>query len=532
MTLNGVEVLETVLRDGAQSRDVNIASVKDALKIVSLIDGLGYADIIEAGFAGSHAMHDEIIKEAAQMDLHARVAAFGRTRAPNTNVDDFARNPAIKNLLEVNTPVVVIVYKSWDYQVPTVGAGLEENLRMLDDTIRFFAQQGKYVIADAEFATGAFLGKPQKNVPPNLDYLLQTLRTAKNAGASSVVLCDTTGILLPQQVSPLINAASGAIGNSHVGFHGHNDHGVGDANNYLAMLAGATHVQTSFLGHGERTGNINGANMLGLLSSPYQANVLEFDLARLKNVSEVVHLLLTGQRLPGNTPFIGRNAFTHKGGMHADGNGKLEGAYNGRDPEEFGNQEHYPITRQSGRAHVAQILGVPKKDPWVGRVFHESMKLLDEGYQLDQYPEFFRLVAERQRGSYAPPFRILAEELTESTIDGRVTDKAIIKVVVNNIEYPIEASGAGLVDATMRPLEEVLRKHYDFPKFDFRYGVKGTHGAGSSQDVLAEVHIMTNGNGMTTYTMPGVSPSVIQASIKAITAGMEYMIMQSRINHK
>lgn len=530
MPLNGVEVLETVLRDGAQSRDVHINSTGDALKIIKLIDSLKYADIIEAGFAGSSSMEDSIIRNAAQMDLNARVAAFGRTRAPYTPVDDFKKNPGIKSLLDVETPVVVLVYKSWDYQVPTVNATPEENMRMVEDTVKFFVHEGKEVIVDAEHASGAFLGKPQIGISPNLDYLLKTMEVAKQAGASKVVLCDTTGILLPQHVEPFVRSAVHTMGSPiYVGFHGHNDHGVGDANNYLAVMAGATHVQTSFLGHGERTGNVNASTMLGLLTSPYQENKLEIDLSRLKEVSEVVHLLLTGQNLPGNIPFIGKNAYTHKGGMHADGNGKLDGAYNGRTPEQFGNHETYPITLKSGTAHIAKILKRPKKDPFVRKAYDRAMELLQEGYQLDQYPEFSRLEIAKLREDYKPPFEILEGHLDEvSGRSGQINDNAEIKVLVDGKIYSSKAQGAGLVDATIKALENVLNQHYRLPEFQLKYHVVGASGAGSSQNVLVEAHIITNGDGIRAYTMPGIHSSVTQASIKAITTGIEYLIMESR----
>ncbi len=530
MPLNGVEVLETV-RDCAQSPDVEIKSVEDALSIINIMDTLGYADIIEAGFAGAHPIYDTITREATQMGLSAKVATFGRLRAPNTSVDDFSRNPFIKYILDLNTPVVVLVYKSWDYQVPTVGATLDENLKMLEDTVRFFVKHGKEVIADAEFATGAFLGKIQKGVEPNLEYLLYSMRIAKEAGARKIVLCDTEGKILPPNVGPLVNAAITALGDrKYVGFHGHDDHDVGSANNYLAIMSGVSHVQTTFLGHGERTGNVSSINMLGLLTSPYQSNPLKFDMTRFKEAAEVIHLLLTGRRLPSDTPFVGNNAFTHKGGMHGDGNLKLDDAYNARDPAEFGNKEIYPITDQGGTAHVALALGLDKRDQVVRKVYEAAMGLVDEGYKLEQYPAFLKLLAARAREGYQPPFKIIEDALDESSHDGTVSDYARFKVDVNGQLYKIKkAQGAGPVDAIIKPLETILRRHFSLPTFDFRFETDTIRGKKSSQVVLGEASfIVPNGDIPKVYTMPGISSSITQAGIKAITAGLEYMILQGK----
>lgn len=526
--LGNAEILDTTLRDGRQIKTTRVHTLEDVLGVVKAIDSLGLVDYIEAGFAGADASIDIAIKEAARLKLNARIAAFGRVRAPNSKVNDLKNNYGIKSLLDVETPAVVLVYKAWDYQVPSIiGVDLEENLRMIEDTVRFFVGEGKEVIADAEFATAAFLGNPHENIKPGLDYLLITSETALNAGARKAVLCDTTGILMPHQVGEFIALFASAFGNDRIGFHGHNDHGFADANTFLAVKAGATHSQTTFTGTGERCGNASTAVLAGNLSSPYQTNPVTVDLNRLKPVGEYVHIVLTGSTLPDNFPFIGNSAFRHIGGMHADGNQKLQNAYNGRRPEDFGNSEKYPITLQSGTAHIAQALGVNKRDPWVRLVYDESMRLLKEGYPLSDYPEFFEVIAARLKPDYVSPFKILSTHLSEDSVDGERVDKARISVSFGGDE-PVTLSHRclGQVDAVIEPLKSELGIIYGLPKFKFEYEVHGYLGEGSARKVIVKApFIVQNGAVPKVYTMIGISHSVIGASIDAITAGIEYALM-------
>lgn len=540
MALGDAEVLDSTLRDGVQRRGAKVDNVEDGIRVIKAIDRLGYVDIFEAGFAGSGDLTDDLIREAAQLDLNARAGAFGMVRKPGTRVDDFSKNPGIKVLLESKIPVVILVYKSWDYHVPEIlRTTLDENLKMLDETIRFFKTQGKEVIADAEFATHAFLGKPQDGIPPNLDYLLQTMDVASNAGASKVVLCDTTGILLPQHVAPLVQAASRKMGGkSKLGFHGHNDHSVGDAITYMMMQEGVTHVQTTFNGLGERTGNGNIVNLLGLMTSPYQESPLQLNLSELKTIAEYTHLLLTGKPVPPNSPFIGLCAFSHKGGMHGDGNAKLGGAYNGRDPKEFGNTEHYPISSQAGTAHIAKLLGVTdKRSPWVRSVYRLIMDYESQGYELDEHPEFFNLLAQRVNPYYIPPFKIIRRESIETSEAGLV-DRVKLDVNIHGKLYAIEAEGKGLVDAAVQGVLNEVRKHYDIPEYRLRYDVVGQSRGkeGSSQKTLVHASFILenggSGNLPIVYTMPGMSNSVIEASIDAILAGIEYAMILKGTQYK
>ncbi len=533
MSLNGVEVLETILRDGFQSRQVRVRNVEDPLTVIKAIDGLGYADIIEAGFAGASVLTDRIIRAVQEANLHARIASFGRTRMPNTDVRDYVRNPGIRNILDSNTPVVVLVYKSWDYQVGKVlGTTLEENLKMIEDSVRFFRAHGREVIADAEFASAAFLGYPQKKIDSNVGYLMETLQTASGAGASKVVLCDTTGILLPEHIPHLINLSRNAVGgNEKLGFHGHNDGEIGVALTYDAIRAGVTHVQTSFLGLGERTGNVNSGSLLGLLTSPYRTERIYFDLSGLKKVSELVHLLLTDKPLPTNMPLVGNSGFAHGGGMHVAAQLKLPFAYNGRDPAEFGNEEHMPLSLQAGTGHIASILGVSKSDPWVRRVYDKSMALLEQGYELDEYPKFFKLVAVRLMDGYVPPFNCtLPSQFLEGKGKGKnsldILDQVEFTVSVDGKEYLVSGAGNGPVDAVVKGVQDKVAQHYHIPSYDFKYGVASHGGRGSSQTVAVEASfIISNGKNPIIYTMPAISTSVIHASVQAILDGLEYAIM-------
>jgi len=539
MPLNGVEVLETVLRDGLQSPEIKRMSadvlIRSGLEIARLVDSLGYVDIIEAGFAGSSSETDTIIREAAQMGLNARIAAFGQVRAPHTHVEDYKANPRIKSMMDVNTPTVVLVYKSWEHQVRSVlRTTPEENLKMLEDTVRYLKEHGKEVIVDAEFASAAYLGKPQDGLKPNLEYLLGTMRIASLAGADRVVLCDTTGILLPQHIHPLIDHAANAVSSSSkVGFHGHEDHSIGSSLTYQAMLKGASHVQTSFVGTGERAGNASGIELLGLVTSPYQEHPVRMDLTNLKKTAEQVYKLLTGKELPKKTPFVGDLAYTHTGGMHADGGLKERSAYEGRTPEDFGNKSRIHISPQAGRGNIAAILKLDKREPVVERIYQAAMVAMQEGYDLND-GDLLQLIALRSQKDYVPPFKIVASDIGERSVGGSLEDSASLTVNVRGEVYTKTYEGhAGLVDAAATDLVKIISQHYELPQ----WRLLGWHSdaidnEGTSQRVIAYATMEFKNGDSIKFKMPGISRSATIASIQAITHGLEYALLITNAQYR
>ncbi len=539
MPLNGVEVLETILRDGLQSPKVNLnkpSDVDKALEVARIVDELGYADYIEAGFAGSNTINDRIIREISKMGLKAKIAAFGQTRKPYTRVEDYDANPGIKSLLGLNTPVVVLVYKSWDHQVNSVlRTDLEENIRMLKDTVKFFVAQDRKVIVDAEFASSAFLGDPYDKIPNNFGYLLRTMKVAADAGASKLVLCDTRGILLPQHFNNFIGGAIDAIGNRlMLGIHLHQDHSMGDALTDMAFDAGLGHLQTSFAGTGERIGNASGIVMLGNLTSPYRYNKFELDLRGLTTSAQIVYRLLTGKELPPDTPFVGKDAFKHTGGMHSDGDLKDPNAYNGRRPEEFGNKQYFHLSLQAGRANFARILGLDKRDPLVERVYKAAINLMQEGYDFNEFPDFLTLTSARLSDGYKPPFQIVEIDVREKSTGTGLDDKSILEVDVQGKIYKRSIKGnEGEVDASNRILIEILSNHYNLPELQLiGYNAPDVSGYSTSKRVCAEVSYSTKNGDLTYFRMPHISHSVVDASVRAIASSLEYLILTGRAQPK
>ncbi len=531
MPLEKPEILDSTLRDGLQSPRTRDLTVAEALSVIEKISELGYAGVIEAGFAGSNDNTDCWIKQSVQIGSEKpAIAAFGRVRLPNTRADDYDANPGLEKLMEATTPVVVLVGKAWDWHVaPILGTTIEENLSMIRDTVKNFVDKGKRVIFDAEFATGGFLGNPPRKIKPNFDYTLETLQAAIEGGADTVVLCDTTGIMTLDRIPEMLERTMKGIGNTaKIGFHSHNDHGLATALSILAWQNGAKHIQVCMNGIGERTGNASALEVVAILNSPYASNPVKSELVKGARISREVHLIMTGQQLPPQTPHVGIDAFAHKGGMHADGNNKLPGAYEGRTPEEFGNVRRHPFSLQAGAAHIASLVGIPK-DRHARRVYKEAMKLQQQGYDFDAAVASLYVLSETLRDDYKQPFRIIGTEVRETT--GLNGPRSNAKLTVEISDLVLEAyseSQAGQVDAITNALLKLLEQHYRIPDFNLiSYKAeditRGEDVLGTDRVVRVTTTFKLNGN---TYTTMGVSPSVVEASSKAIENGVTYALLK------
>ncbi len=531
MTLKKPEILDSTLRDGLQSPRTRDLAVPEALLVIDKIRELGYAAVIEAGFAGSNDNTDAWIKQSAQSSKgKPAIASFGRVRLPRTSADDYGANPGIEKIMEAATPVVVLVGKAWDWHVaPILATTLEENLSMIYDTVKHFTVMGKRVIFDAEFATGGFLGNPSRHIRPNFDYTLETLQAAIEGGADTVVLCDTTGIMTLDRIPEMIKRAMNVAGSTaRIGFHAHNDHGLATALSILAWQNGASHLQVCMNGIGERAGNASALEIMALLNSPYEAGRIPFDLKKGSRISNEVYLITTGRQLPPSTPHFGIDAFAHKGGMHADGNAKLSGAYEGRNPEEFGNTRRYPFSLQAGAAHIASLLGIPK-DSHARKVYQGAMQLQQKGYDFDAAVASLYVLSERLRDGYEEPFRITETDVRETTGLNEARSHANLTVKIRELLVDAHSeSRAGQVDSITTALLSSLSQHYRIPNlvllsYKAEDITRGGSALGTDKVVRVTTSFKLNGE---TYTTMGVSPSVVEASSNAISDGITYAMLK------
>ena len=397
--MNQVVVYDSTLRDGAQAQGVSF-TVEDKLKIVQRLDDLGVG-YIEAGNPGSNPKDLAFFERVSALKLkHAKIIAFGSTRKVGIKA---AEDRNLQSLLSANTLAVAIFGKSWDYQVTDIlRTTLEENLNMIGDTVAYLTSQGKEVVFDAEHFFDGYKA--------NADYAFKTLQAAADAGANVLCLCDTNGGTFPDEVSEITKKVV-ALFKVQVGIHCHNDCEMAVANSVAAVQAGATQVQGTINGIGERCGNANLCSIipnlqlkLGLKCIP-QNNVAELTSAA-RYVNEIANMAFNDK-----APYVGNDAFSHKGGMHIDAVSKNPISYEHINPEQVGNVRHILVSEVAGRtALLAKINAV---DPTLNKDSAETKRVLEhlkvmehEGYQFESAESSFDLLVHRLLGKYEPFFTL------------------------------------------------------------------------------------------------------------------------------
>ena len=317
-----IQIFDSTLRDGAQAQGISF-SVEDKIKILKSLDALGVG-YIEAGNPGSNPKDLEFFERAKRIELtHARLAAFGSTRRRGIHVSEDAN---VKSLLMADTPAIVIFGKSWDFHVTEIiRTTLEENLAMIRETLAFFREKGKEVLYDAEHFFDGYKNNP--------DYAMQTLSAAVEGGAACLVLCDTNGGCFPDETMQIVQTVKLAYPGIDIGIHCHNDTGMAVANSVMAVEAGASHVQGTYVGYGERCGNANLSTIIANLQLKRgYACIPEAQMQNLtvtaRRIAEISNITLNER-----DPYVGHSAFAHKGGMHIDGVTKATQSFEHVEPE-------------------------------------------------------------------------------------------------------------------------------------------------------------------------------------------------------
>jgi 2-isopropylmalate synthase len=515
-----ITIFDSTLRDGAQAEGISF-SVKDKLDIVKILDKMGI-DIIEAGNPGSNPKDIAFFEELKTLPLsHAALCAFGSTCHPGKKAEDDANLQAI---LKTNTKYAAIFGKASVFHVQSIlNTTREENLRMIEDSCQFLSQNGKKVIFDAEhFFDGYAL---------DADYALATLKAAEKGGAVAVSLCDTNGGTLPSKIQKIVGHVCNSL-QIEVAIHAHNDSGLGVAASLSGVEGGASQVQGTFLGYGERCGNANLATVIAdlQLKMGYQClpeNKIEKLTPTAIKIAEISNYALTGRE-----PYIGKSAFAHKGGMHIDAVLKAPHSFEHIDPQSVGNQRRILMSEVAGRGTIIQLIheidpGIEKHSKEATRVMDRIKELEYQGYQFEGAESSVKLLIRKELGKFKPFFEIEDfKTIGEKPAAGHaLSASAIVKVSVEGQEAINAAEGDGPVNALDKALRAALEGFYPSIKSlrltDFKVRVIDQGATASKVRVLIE-----SSDGDDIWSNVGVSTDVIEASLIALVDSIEYKLLK------
>jgi 2-isopropylmalate synthase len=519
---------DTTLRDGTQREGLSI-STEDKLRIAHRLDQLGIP-FIEGGWPGANPKDVQFFWQLQEDPLKlSQIVAFCSTRRPHTHAAD---EPMLQDILAAGSSWVTIFGKSWDLHVTTgLKTTLEENLAMIRDTIEFFRSQGRRVIYDAEHWFDGY--------KHNRDYALQTLKAAMLAGAEWLVLCDTNGGTLPHEVSQIVQDVVKVTREDltqlpipQIGIHTHNDSDMAVANALAAVMAGATMVQGTINGYGERCGNANLCSLIPNLQLKLGYScITEHQLGQLAEasrfVSEVVNLAPDE-----HAPFVGRSAFAHKGGIHVSAVERNPLTYEHIQPEQVGNRRRIVISEQSGISNVlakARTFGIEldKQTPEAKQILQRLKELESEGYQFEAAEASFALLMYEALGGRKQFFEVKGFQVHCDLVEGKEMTNALatVKVAVNGKNILEAAEGNGPVAALDAALRKALVNFYPqlatFELTDYKVRILDGH-TGTSAKTRA---LVESGNGYQRWTTVGVSPNILAASYQAVVEGLEYGLL-------
>ncbi len=517
-----IQVYDTTLRDGSQGEGISF-SVQDKLMIARRLDEAGF-DYIEGGWPGANPKDVQFFEEAKKVVFrHAKLAAFGSTmRAGGKPAED----QVLKGLLDAETKVITIFGKSWDLHVREVfKVELDENLRMIHESVKYLKSKGREVVYDAEHFFDGYLANPE--------YALKTITAARDAGASVLVLCETNGGNMPSVVGRIVAEVQAKLKHP-IGIHTHNDTAMGVANAIAAVEAGAVHVQGTINGIGERCGNCDLVPVIANLELKLGLRCLPS--GKLKELTELSRFVseVCNEAPAKGQPYVGQSAFAHKGGVHIDAVKKNPKTYEHVDPLLVGNARKHLVSEIGGRTNIilkAQEWGIElKKDaPETKKILHEVQTLESEGYQFEGADASVELLMRKIIGKQKEFFKAEGEIKNEriGAADPDVT--AIVKVSVGGkTPKSITKKGDGPVDALGRALQEALADSFpdvkDVELDDYKVRIVNSRaGTGAKVRVVIEFHDRER-----VWSTVGVSTNIIEASWKALVDAYEYKLLRSR----
>src|SRR6266850_7156275 len=515
-----IEIYDTTLRDGSQGEGVNF-SVEDKCRVAEQLDAFG-VDFIEGGWPGSNPRDMAFFERAGALKLtHAHVAAFGSTRRHTLTCDD---DPSIQALLKAETPVVTIFGKSWLLHVKdALQLSPEENLEIIEDTVRYLSARVGCLIYDAEHFFDGYKTDPE--------YAISTLRAAAAGSPHRIVLCDTNGGSLPETVARVTGEVIEQI-DVPLGIHCHNDGELAVANTLAAVSAGAVHVQGTINGYGERCGNANLCAVIPNLELKLGRTVLGPE--RLQSLRETARFVseIANLALDSRAAFVGDSAFAHKGGVHVSAVERNPMTYEHIAPEAVGNRRRILVSDLAGRANLlakARELGVELSDE--RRVLDELKRLEHNGYEFEAAEASFELLVSKLRGAHQPYFELLGFRVIDEHRGALMPmSEATVKVKVGGHVEHTAATGNGPVNALDNSLRRALQRFYpslaEMRLVDYKVRVITSNLSGTASLVRV---LICSGDRRAQWGTVGVSANIVEASWRALVDSVEYKLARDGV---
>jgi len=519
-----VKLYDTTLRDGAQGEGISF-SVLDKIRIAQELDKLGI-HYIEGGWPGSNPKDMEFYLKMSKISLRqAQLVAFGSTRKPNSVASSDSN---LKSLIKSQTKIVTIFGKTWDLHVKDVlKTTLQENLKMIGDSISFLVANGMSVFYDAEHFFDAYILNP--------DYALQCLLTAQEAGAKAVVLCDTNGGTLTSKITKVIHEIRPHI-KVMLGIHCHNDADLAVANSLAAVEAGAQMVHGTINGYGERCGNADLIPIIANLKLKMGIDCISND--NLKELTRVSHFIseISNMKQRNDQPYVGSSSFAHKGGVHINAVMKNPQTYEHVDPSVVGNKRRILISELGGKTGVLLRardleLDLSKEDPQTKKILKLLQKLEHQGYHFEAAEASFELLIKRALKKYKKFFQLESfRVVVEKESDKKITSEAIMKIRVKGVKEHTASEGDGPVNALDNALRKALKDFYPtlskMRLSDFKVRILDEK-AGTAAKVRVIIQSQDEKDSWNTI---GVSENIIEASWQALVDSIEYKLLKDKVN--
>jgi len=516
-----IKLFDTTLRDGTQSADVNF-SVRDKIEVVKALDDFG-VDYIELGWPGSNPKDMEAFLEASKLKLkNAKMVAFGATRRKGLKASE---DKSLQAILKSKVKVACIFGKTWLHHVDKqLNMSDKENLEAIKESVEFLKGKGLYVFYDLEHFFDGF--------KDNKKYALECLKTAALAGADCLVLCDTNGGSLPNEVEKVIREVKEFMNKEglkkSLGVHFHNDSGMGVANSLVAVEAGVNEVQGTINGLGERAGNADLCQLIPNLVLKKKLR-LNIKLDKLTELSKLVYTLANIKPLDSQ-PFVGRNAFSHKGGIHVDA--VMKGAsYEHIDPNLVGNKRDIVLSDLSGKANIVEVarkfrVKVKKDDKRVAAMLKEVELMEKRGYDIGNLNAEQFLLVDKYFGKNKEFFKIDTWKITSEQRNGEFSESVVTGTVDGKNREVVAPVKGGPVDAVFKALMKMIATNYkqikDVMLINYKVMIAEDQGAESSVRVYIEFK-----NGKEEWGTVGVSANILEASLEAIEKGFRYFLVKN-----